>query len=217
MRAFFIERFPPRPSRRERGQPEEGEPGQRQRACRTVNPLSGDSHVRPPLRRTRGDHTPAVSAAGPARQGIGPDPCRDIARAIARAGPRARQPRAAFRHGDRVLRHRRRRRLGVEGRLRGARSRPGIVPAQIRRGDALARGLSRGDAGDADAACRAARLADPPLGGIRALPAILDTDRARLCRRRSGHADSGRFRARTLGRHRLAGDLRRTGESPARA
>ena len=36
-----------------------------------------------------------------------------------------------------------------------------IVPAQIRRGDAHPRGLGRGDAGDADAACRAARRRRP--------------------------------------------------------
>ena len=59
-------------------------------------------------------------------------------------------------------------------------------------------------------------VADPPLGGIRALPAILDADRARLCRRRSGRADPGRSRARTLGRHRPAGDLRRARQSAAR-
>ena len=59
-------------------------------------------------------------------------------------------------------------------------------------------------------------VADPPLGGIRTLPAILDADRTRLCRRRSGGADRGRSRARTLGRHRLAGDLRRARQSAAR-
>ena len=62
---------------------------------------------------------------------------------------------------------------------------------------------------------RAARVPDKTLGGIRALPAILDAVGARLCRRRSGDADTGRSRARTVGRHRHAGDLRRTGESPA--
>ena len=39
---------------------------------------------------------------------------------------------------------------------------------------------------------------------------------ARLCRRRSGRADSGRPGARTLGRHRIAGDLRRARQSAAR-
>ena len=185
-------------------------------AVRFRQPLaSGDlPHVHICIRRARGGNAPLVPAAGPARQGIGPDPRRHFARAIAGARSCARQPRAAFRHGDRVLRHRRRRRVGVEGRLRGARSRPDLVPAKIRRGDALPRGLSRGDAGDAESLGPAARVADPPLRGIRAPPAILDTDRTRLCRRRSGHADAGRFRARTFGRHRLAGDLRRTRRKP---
>ena len=132
---------------------------------------------------------PLVPAASPARQGFGPDSCRDVAGAIARARPCDRQPGIALGDGDRVLRQRRRRRLGVEGRLRGARSGAGHVPAQIRRRDAHPRRLGRGDARDADAPRRAAADPDPPLGGIRALPAILDAVSAWLCRRRSGHAD----------------------------
>ena len=64
----------------------------------------------------------------------------------------------------------------------------------------------------------AARLpvANAPLRGIRAPPAILDADRARLCRRRSGRADPRRPGARTLGRHRTAGDLCRTRQGAAR-
>ena len=55
-------------------------------------------------------------------------------------------------------------------------------------------------------------VADPPLGGIRTLPAILDAVGTRLCRIRSGGADPGRFRARTVRRHRIARDLHRAGQ-----
>ena len=41
---------------------------------------------------TRRGHAPLVSAASPARQGLGPPSCRDIARAIAGSGPCGRQP-----------------------------------------------------------------------------------------------------------------------------
>ena len=64
--------------------------------------------------------------------------------------------------------------------------------------------------GDARQARRLASVADPPLGGEPGVPAILDADRARLCRRRSRRHDCGRSRARALGRHRPARDLRRT-------
>ena len=62
---------------------------------------------------------------------------------------------------------------------------------------------------------RRARVADAPLGGSRALPAILASDCAWLCCRRGGSVDRGRFRARTVGRHRLARDLRQIGEIAA--
>ena len=95
------------------------------------------------LRRgIRRGHAPAVPAAGPARQGLGPDSRRNPARAIARPGPRARQPRLALGNGDRLRRLRCRRGVGVEGCLRGAGSGAGAVPAQIRRGDAQPRGLA---------------------------------------------------------------------------
>ena len=164
---------------------------------------------------TRRGHAPAVPAAGPARQGVGAFSCRDAARANAGARPCARQPRAALGDGGRLRQHRCRRGVGVEGRLRGPRSGPGLVPAQIRQRDAHARGLGRGDARDADPPRRKARVADPPLGGIRTLPAILDADRARLCRRRGRSADPQRRRSRTVGRHRPAGDLRRARQSTA--
>ena len=178
-----------------------------------LTPALGDlPHARP---HTRRGHPAAVPAASPARQGLGAFSCRDVAGAIARAGPCARQPRLALGDGGRVRRHRCRRGVGVEGRLRGARSGPGIVPAQIRQRDAHARGLGRGDARDADPPRRKARVADPPLGGIRALPAVLDAVGTRLCRRRGRCADPQRRRSGTVGRHRAAGDLRRACQSAA--
>ncbi len=179
----------------------------------TVNPcFRRSSHARPHPRRTRGGNTPAVPPAGPARQGVGPDPRRDLAGPAPRPGPRDRQPRAAFGDGERVLRQRRRRHLGVEGRLRGVRGRADHVSAQIRRRDAHPRGLSRRDARDDDPARVTSADADPALRGIRAVPAILDAIGARFRRRRSGRHHAFRSRARTLGRHRNAGDLRRTGQ-----
>ena len=61
----------------------------------------------------------------------------------------------------------------------------------------------------------AAPVADPPLGRIRALPAVLDAVGTRLCRCRGGSAVPQRRRARTVGRHRIAGDLRRARQSAA--
>jgi hypothetical protein len=149
---------------------------------------------RPPRRharicRTCGGHPAAVPAASPARQGRGAFSCRDVAGANAGARPCPRQSRAAVGDGGRLRRHRCRRGVGVERRLRGARSRTGAVSAQIRRCDALARGLADGDARDADPPRRKARVANPPLGGIRTLPAILDAVGTRLCRRRGRSAD----------------------------
>jgi hypothetical protein len=117
------------------------------------------------------------------------------------------------------------RRVGVEGRLRGPRGGAGVVPAQVRRGDAHTRGLGRrlriksgaGYARDADAARRTSAVADPAFGGIRTAPAILDADTARLRRRPSGSTDAGRPRPRAFGRHGPAGDLRRARESAAGA
>ena len=148
--------------RRGRGQPGAGEPGRRRESAwpGSPDPRSRRSPACSPPHTRRG-HAPAVPAASPARQGVGPDPCRHPARAIAGARPCPRQPRLALGDGGRVRRHRRGRGVGVEGRLRGARSRPGAVPAQIRQRDAHARGLGRGDARDADPARRAARRRRP--------------------------------------------------------
>ena len=167
-------------------------------------------------RRARGGNPPLVPAAGPARQSLGPVSCRHLAGAIAWPRPRDRQPRlrsameTAFCGTD------------AEGAWVWKDAYEALEAAQVmflrKFGNAMrTRAGDAGDARDADPACRPSAVADPPLGRIRALPAILDADRARLCRRRSRHPDFGRSRARTLGRHRLAGDLRRTGQSASRA
>ena len=60
-------------------------------------------------------------------------------------------------------------------------------------------------------------VADPPLRGIRAVPAIFDPDHARLCCRRGGGADPFRPRSRTFGRDGAAGDLCRARQSASGA
>jgi protein strawberry notch len=84
-------------------------------------------------------HTPAFHLSGADRQGVGPDPCRHPPRAIARARPRARCPRAALGDGDRLCHLRRRRRLGVEDAYEA-------LEPQIRSGDARPRRIAQGDA-----------------------------------------------------------------------
>ena len=84
-------------------------------------------------------------------------------------------------------------------------------------GDALARGLGRGDARDADPPRRSGFASQTRRSEesehFQQFSTPIGT---RLCRRRSGGADPGRLRARTVGRHRIAGDLRRAGKSAAR-
>ena len=109
-----------------------------------------------------------------------------------------------------------RRRLGVEGRLRSRRSGAGAFSSQIRQCHASPRGLMHRDARHARPPRRAAAVADAPLRGIRALPAILDADHAGLRRRRGSGAECCRPRSRTLRRHRPPGDLRRARPGAAR-
>ena len=83
-------------------------------------------------------------------------------------------------------------------------------------GDALARGLGRGDAGEMlTRLSQRLAVADPPLWKksehSQQFSTPVDT---RLCRRRSGSADPQRRRARTVGRHRLAGDFRQDSPKP---
>src|SRR6202011_4497253 len=84
------------------------------------------------------------------------------------------------------------------------------------RRDARPGGFLRGDARHAHATGRAAAVADAPVRGIPAPPAVLDSDHARLRRCRGGCMDVGRPRSRTLRRDGPLGDLRRARQGAAR-
>ena len=151
----------------------------------------------------------------PSDKVVRPDSCRNPVRARPRERPRPRQPRVAVRDGGSVRRQRRRRRLGMEGRLRGARSGPDAVPAKIRQRDALPRRLGRGDARDAQSLAR--RLASQTRRSKESerlqqfsTPSALGFVAAEAA------AQPPATRSRTVGRDRVARDLRRTRQSPAR-
>ena len=133
---------------------------------------------------------PAVPAASPARQGLGPDPCRDLARAIAGPGPRARHPRAALGDGEPRSAPATPRAPGC-GRTPTRRCEAAQVMF-LRKFGAAMRTRAGSPAAMLEMLTRlaaAAAVADAPLGGIRAPAAILDADRARLCRRRGRRID----------------------------
>ena len=136
-----------------------------------------------------------------------------LAAALAKAEPSTPAPYAP--RWRRLRRLGQRWRVGVEGRLRGGRGRPGSVPAPLR----------LRHAGQGRHACGYARHArpgggapadpDPPLRGEPSPPAILNPSAARFRGERRGGADARRRRARALGRDRAVGDLRRTrGRNP---
>jgi hypothetical protein len=119
--------------------------------------------------------------------------------------------RAAGRHGARLWRLRCGRRLGLEDGLRRLRGRERLVPPQVRPSHprpscvacecAAHVGQGRGSTAHAYASV-------PREPGI---PAVLDADRARLRCRHGGCDDSGRYRARAVGRDGLARHPRRAG------
>ena len=126
------------------------------------------------------------------------------------AGRRVDSTSSARRHGARFRRLRRRRRLGLEIRLRGLRSRDRAVPAQARAG--LARASSVPSAQLAILAKIAALLPTHTRRSAesQALAAILDADRAGPRGLRRRRADVGRSRARAIGGNRAARHPRRT-------
>ena len=101
-----------------------------------------------------------------------------------------------------------RRRLGLEGRLRGSRSRRRAVRAALRPCHAptsrsrTARAAP--DAGDAGRDRRAGAVAHEALRGAGPPAAVLDAAAARLCRAPGRRHPAGRHRAGALGRHRHA-------------
>ena len=123
------------------------------------------------------------------RQDLGPDPRLNLAGTTARAGASDRQPLSAFRHGNRVLRHRCRRAPGC--------GKTPTTPWKRRRFCSCANSArpcahrpapAAAHARYADATCRTSAIPHATFGRIRAPPAIFDADRARLRRRRSGSA-----------------------------
>ena len=165
-----------------------------------------DAHARPALPAPR--HRPA-RIAGPSRRGRYPVRCRPdpAAGAGGRPAARCRDPPGCDDAG--LRRVGRRGRLGLEGRLRGHRSRRRAVRAALRPGDAPACGRRCGrpphHAGDARCRRRARTLAHEALGRAGPPAAVLDAAAARLCRAQGRRDPAGRHRAGALGRHRHAG------------
>ena len=150
-------------------------------------------------------------------------PCiRTVPRRRASApGPGARSYRRcaypARRHGTGLRRHRRRRSMELEVRLRSLRSSTGLVSAQVRPGHARSGRNPDRAPRDAGQARRPPAIADTPLAGKPSASAVLHANRAWLCRQRRGRHHTPRPGAGTVGRHGTAGHLRRARWRLARA
>ena len=126
-----------------------------------------------------------------------------------RARPADRCRHAPFRDGGGLRWQRRRRRLGLEERLRRLRGRGRPVPAPVRRRDGRARRDARRPAGDAGQGRRPAAEPYAALGGERDLPAVLHAAPPGVRGGHCGHDYAGRSGAGAVSRHRAACHLRR--------
>ena len=165
-----------------------------------------DALARPPLPATAIDPpaSPARPVAGDALYAAAPDPAAGVG---GRQPARCRDP--PGRHDTGLRRVGCFGRLGLEGRLRGRRSRRRQVSPALRQRHARQCGRWAGRAAPhaGDAACTrgAGAIAHETLRGADSPPAVLDPAAARL-RRAPGRRDpAGRYRAGALGRHRHAG------------